>query len=160
MWRECLRQKHHIYENCPGRGKNFAKRKYHSKFTMQESKMARFVYFLLLIELILITPSYQNPRHGFAPEILHANNELAQPTILEPEALGAFVHGTRTKRDVKSSEATSKSSSASSIPENSANKISSVSVNGRTNATSQTINNITTMVSNLRLLSFYLDLCS
>lgn len=123
---------------------------------MRESKMARLLYFLLFIELILIIPSHQSPRHGFAPEILHADNELPKPNMLEPEMFASFVHS-RSKRDVKpnSSEASASQSgtlpsSATSTADKSPKKkpnVSEMTVDGRTNVTIRTTNNITTMVS-------------
>lgn len=116
--------------------------------------MARlFLYSLFLINFII--PN-QSARHGFDPDILHVRNELSSsPTIIEPEMFGAFVHdGTvRSKRDTSSTQ-TSKTNTApvstSAAAEKPSKKItnpSTMTVNGRSNMTMQTTNNITTMVS-------------
>lgn len=103
--------------------------------------MARFVQFLLLIELILIIPCLQSARHGFDAEFLHADNELPSKNIIEPEELSAFV---RSRRDVKTSSseaATSTTASATKKP-----TVPQTITNIRENMTMQTVNNITTMV--------------
>lgn len=60
--------------------------------------MMLFIQFLLLIELILIIPSEESPRYGFSAEFLHADNELISPTVIESKAIGSFMH--RSKRTV------------------------------------------------------------
>lgn len=120
---------------------------------MRESKMAQMIYFLLFIELILIIPSHQSPRHGFAPELLHADNELNGPKTIGAESFAPFMHGIRNKRDVKpsSTETTSKSgtspSAATSSEKPTKNKPIISQMTGRANVTIQSTNNMTTMVS-------------
>lgn len=107
-------------------------------------KMARFIQFLLLIELISIIPSMQSARHGFDPELLHADKELPlnQAEVIEPEAFSAFV---RSRRDVTASSSDStKSSSASATTKQP--MVPQSTTNARPNVTMQTENNITTMV--------------
>lgn len=123
--------------------------------------MARLIYCLLFIVLMLIIPSHQNQRYGFQPKLLHANNDVAKATMIEPEALYSYVNGVRSKRDVKptSTESTSKSSTSasatSSTPDKSKAKklnVSSPLANDRANLTIQNTNNITTMVSFLQTI--------
>lgn len=104
--------------------------------------MARFIEFLLLIELISISPTLQSARHGFEPELLHADNELPVVQVIKPEALSAFV---RSRRDVTASSSdSSKSTSASATSKKPT--VSQTMANARENVTMQTVNNITTMV--------------
>lgn len=104
--------------------------------------MARFIKFLLLIELISILPSLQSARYGFDPEILHADKDLPVFKVIEPEALSAFV---RSRRDVTASSSdNTKSTSTSATAKKPA--VSQTTANTRENVTMQTVNNITTMV--------------
>lgn len=119
--------------------------------------MARFVQFLLFVELILIIPSQQSPRHGFNAELLHADNELLSHTVIEPAALGSFIH--RNRRDVKmSSSETSNLKSAKDTPmAKKSPNTSQSTVNLRDNATITTTNKIPTAVSIFHLFHFYLQ---
>lgn len=113
--------------------------------------MARFVQFLLFIELILIIPSQQSPRHGFDAELLHATNEKASAKMIEPEMLESFVR--RSRRDVKLSPSdasnfqTAKDTSSATSSTKKLPNTSQPTVNVRNNATITTNNKITTAVS-------------
>lgn len=113
--------------------------------------MARFVQFLLFIELILIIPSQQSPRHGFDAELLHAANEKPSAMLIEPEMLESFVR--RSRRDVKLSPSdasnfqTAKDTSSATSSTKKLPNTSQSSVNVRNNVTITTTNKITTAVS-------------
>lgn len=118
--------------------------------------MAQLYYFLLFIEIALIIPSQQSVRHGFEPELLHADNERSMATIIEPEMLQSFIHS-RNKREVKTSSSETGSSQPlkpdkppsppnSDLASKNTPNAAQITV-VRTNVTVLTINNITTMVS-------------
>lgn len=134
-----------------------------------ENKMARL--FLLLLIGIAIVPSFQSARHGFDPELLHVSNDgdkFSAPTLIRPEMFGEFIHGAaiRSKRDVNmapSDTSSSKTSKDSTTPSNPSTvplkKPAQMDVNDRTNLTTQTTNNITTMVNiEFRMFFFHADL--
>lgn len=124
--------------------------------------MVQLYYYLLLIETVLIIPTQESVRFGFDPELLHANNEWSMPTIIEPEILESFVHGsaTRNKREVKTNSSETSGSqplktdkpplslNSDQASKNTPNASQMTVV--RNNVTVPEISNITTVVSVFR----------
>lgn len=110
----------------------------------------------LIVLTILIIQSEAAIRHGFGPQLLHADKDapLRAPQIIEPEAFSALLHHGRTKRGLKEPSADLplpvKNESAASLPNDKlsqANSVPSPDASNANNLTQQVHNNITTMVS-------------
>lgn len=118
--------------------------------------MARLFGLSILLVFLLIESTFQE-RHGFSSDLLHVYDEtksIGSPATITPEFLDSFVQNLimRSKRDTKISndDKTTKSTvNNAKIPESSAsngNSTAESQIPMKNNATTQTINNITTMV--------------
>lgn len=112
--------------------------------------MARLICFAFLIVFSIIESTTQK-RHGFKPEILHITDEerpINSPVEMNPALLNSYVF--RSKRETKTpidDDVIKPSMNKGKQNFRDGNSTVDPQVNAKSNMTTQTTNNITTMVS-------------